>query len=315
MADYKQQLANIGFSYDTLTATGYNKIKGICFVVRINPATKDYTIAASCRPQDEQSAEMINGELRKFMAERPKILKTAAFDGKQIIICYQLGFIPDITQGINDAVNTVMYYVNQYGCVPCCSLCGNSAYPDIYSVGSNVSALCTDCFGVFQKNNAVSMMQDDMIMTNYPLGIIGAMLGGLAGAVVWLIFSLLGRISFIAGILAGFGGVFGFKWLGKKITTPGIVLSIIISFIFLAAGMYIAVGIDLYNAIQSWGYDVSFKEALEYLPDLLREDEEVRNAVIFDNIFGVIFFFLSAFLSAWQVKRDGQLKKRAIKLM
>ena len=315
MADYKQQLESIGFRYDTLTAAGYNKINGICFVVRINPSAKDYSVTASCKPQDEQSAQMINSELQKFMSERPKLLKTALFDGKQIIICYNLGFTANIAQGVSDAVNTVMYYANQYACIPCCSVCGNPTYPDIYSIGSSVSALCTDCFGSFQQKNAVNIMQDEMMITNYPMGFIGAMLGGLAGAVIWLIFSLLGKISFIAGFFAGFGGIFGFKWLGKKVTAAGIVISVIVSFLFLISGMYIAVGIDLYNAIISWGYDISFTEALKLLPEFIIEDAEIRNAILFDNIIGIVTFILAAILSIWQVRKDGQLKNRAIRLM
>lgn len=316
MTDYKKQLGNIGFSYDNLTATGYNKINGICFVVRINPTTKDYTVSAACKPQDESAVEMINTELRNFMSERAKILKNAVFDGKQIIICYQLGMTANITQGVSDAVNTIIYYINQYGCVPCCSLCGNVGYSDIYSTGNTISAMCPDCFYTFQKKAAENMQQDDQIITNYPMGFIGAMLGGLAGGVLWIIFSLMGRVSFIAGFEAGLGGVYGFKWLGKKMSNAGIAIGIIVSFIFLLAGMYLAVGIDFYNALHDWGYyDISFKEALEILPDFVKADADTRNALIFDNLWGIIPFACAAFLSGWQVKKDGQLKNRAIKLM
>jgi len=80
--------------------------------------------------------------------------------------------------------------------------------------------------------------------------------------------------------------------------------------------MYLAVGIDFYNALHDWGYyDISFKEALEILPDFVKADADTRNALIFDNLRGIIPFACTAFLSVWQVKKDGQLKNRAIKLM
>ena len=103
--------------------------------------------------------------------------------------------------------------------------------------------------------------------------------------------------------------------LSKKVTAAGIVISVIVSFLFLISGMYIAVGIDLYNAIISWGYDISFTEALKLLPELIIEDAEIRNAILFDNIIGIVTFILAAILSIWQVRKDGQLKNRAIRLM
>lgn len=316
MAKYKEQLQAMGFGYDDVTSVAYRKINDITFIVWANTASKEYNVTAACRPRYDNLIDGLRTALNQFASQRRNMLKTAFFEGKQIHICYQL--ISDIPKVVNDAVNFIMYCVNQFECVPCCSICGKFDAVDVYSVESNVSALCTECYGTLQNNIAKNILADSSTQTNYPMGILGAILGSLAGAVVWLLFSLMGYIGYIAGFISGFGGIMGFKWLGKKMSTRGIVVSIIISFVFLFLAMYIAVGIDLYNQFEAEGlvelYGLTFKDALDFIPDAIQLDSEYAGTVVYNNIFGVIPFILSVVICVVGLKSEGKVKNRSMKL-
>lgn len=313
MASYRKQLENLGFGYDTLTANGYNKINGVCVTFRLNPNTKDHIISAACRPFDENAVTPMRDALQQFAAERQKIIKTAAFDGKKIMIIWHINDIaPDITKCVNESVSFIRFCIDRFGCVPCCSSCGNESNANIYAIENNIAALCSDCFTNIQNSMAGNMYNEAKIITNYPMGILGAVLGGLAGAVIWILFSMMGKISIIAGLFAAVFGYFGFKKLGKKMTLQGLILSLVVSFIFLLGGMYVAIGIDIFNAFKEWG--VTFSDAFELIPYYLTDPESIGE-IIYNHILGILTFILGTVCCIVQFHNDKKVKNRMVKLM
>lgn len=313
MAGYKKQLESLGFGYDTLTANGYHKINGICFTVNLNPNTKDYIVSAACKPADEMAVAPMREAIQQFAGERQKIIKSALFDGRQIIIIWNIADIsPDITKCVSDSVNFINYCISQFGCVSCCGACGEVGSANIYAIENNIAALCPNCFSNTQNTIAGTMYRENQILTNYPLGILGAVLGGLSGAVIWILFSMMGRISTIAGIFAAIFGYFGFKKLGKKMTLQGLIISLVVSFVFLLGGMYVAIGIDIFNAVKEYGFTLS--EAFEWIPDYLT-DPEATGEIIYNHIFGFLTFILGTVCCAAQYHNDKKVKNRMIKLM
>ena len=296
-----------------LTANGYNKINGFCLTVNINPGTKDYIISTACRPADEGTVEALYQALQQFAGERKKTVKTAAFNGKMItVICHTDEIVPDITKGVRDSVDFINYCIGQFQCIPCCEVCGNQADTNIYLIENNISMMCQECFANVQNNIVDNIYKENRVNTNYPLGIVGSILGGLGGAVIWIIFSMMGRIGYVAGAVAGMGGYFGFKKLGKKMTLKGLIISLAVSLAFLLCGMYVAIGIDIFNAFRDW--DVSFLDALQLVPVYLG-DPEALGEIIYNHIFGFIMFILGAVCCIAQFFNEKKVKNRVIKLM
>ena len=172
--------------------------------------------------------------------------------------------------------------------------------------------MCQECFANVQNNIVDNIYKENRVNTNYPLGIVGSILGGLGGAVIWIIFSMMGRIGYVAGAVAGMGGYFGFKKLGKKMTLKGLIISLAVSLAFLLCGMYVAIGIDIFNAFRDW--DVSFLDALQLVPVYLG-DPEALGEIIYNHIFGFIMFILGAVCCIAQFFNEKKVKNRVIKLM
>ena len=313
MASYQKQFQSIGFGYDTLTAKGYNKINGVCFTVDLQPNTKNYIVSAACRPLDETAVYSMRQAIQQFAAERKNTVKNAVFDGKQIILVWYIAdIVPDITKCVNESVNFINYCIAQFGCVPCCSSCGNESDTHVCVIENNIASLCENCFYDIQSRLAGNMYMENQIVTNYPMGVLGAVLGGLGGAVLWIVTSLLGRISMVAGAFAGLFGYFGFKKLGKKMTLQGLIISLAVSFVFLLAGMYFAIGIDIYNAIKEYGF--TFSESFDFIPVYL-SDPDSTGEIIYNHFAGFLTFILGAVCCIFQYRNDKKVKNRMIKLM
>lgn len=317
MANYQMQLQSLGYKYVQSAATGYAKINGIPFKVNINVSAKTYTVSASCCPQDENGAVTLNSYLQQFSADRKKTVNMANYSNNTISIVYRMGMSADITANVKEATDAIMHFVTQSGCIPVCNACGQPVATDFYSVRGNVHNLCPNCFNQVQSTMLQQANTDSQTSVNYPLGILGAIIGGLAGAVLWIIFSLMGRVVVVAGLLAGFLGVLLFEKLGKKLTLPGLFISLGISLIMLLIGMYFALAIDIYNELgsylQDYGYQMSFFEAFSYIPYVF-QDSEMIGAIIHDWGFGIIGYILTAVVSIAGFFNKRKVQNQAVRL-
>lgn len=122
------------------------------------------------------------------------------------------------------------------------------------------------------------------VRENILLGIVGAVLGVLLGAALWV---FLGRIGFIAGI-AGYAIVFcgmkGYELLGGHLSKGGIILCIILSFLAILAAEFVSLGITVHSELGEM-YSLSMADSFRIVPELLKESELI-SAVAKDLIFG-----------------------------
>ncbi|MBQ2799545.1 MAG: hypothetical protein IJF09_09185 [Ruminiclostridium sp.] len=68
----------------------------------------------------------------------------------------------------------------------------------------------------------------ESINSNPFMGFIGAVLFALIACVIWVLFGMMGRISYIGGLAMGFCTVTGYKLLGKKFDVFGIISCIVV---------------------------------------------------------------------------------------
>lgn len=318
MANYQTQLQSLGYNYVASAMMGYAKISGIPFMVKIDSSAKTYTVSASCCPQDEQGAVTLNGYLQQFSADRKKTVNMANYSNNTISIVYKMGMSSDITNNVKEGTDAIMHFVAQSGCVPVCNSCGQQTGTDFYSVRGSVHCLCPNCFNQVQSTMLQQANEASQTSVNYPLGILGAILGGLAGAILWIIFSMMGKIVALAGLVSGFLGVLLFEKLGKKLTLPGLIVSLVISLGMLLIGMYFALGIDIYNELGSYmneyyGYQMSFFESFSYIP-LVLEDSEMIAALVHDWGFGLVGYIVTAVISIAGFFNKRKVQNQAIRL-
>lgn len=99
---------------------------------------------------------------------------------------------------------------------------------------------------------------------NVLLGILGAFLFSLAGAVVWVVLDLIGFIAAISGLVGVFCAIHGYRIFAGKLSKKGIIIAIIIAFIVLAAAWYGCIVKDVMKALEC-SFSDAFKHSFEVL--------------------------------------------------
>jgi hypothetical protein len=117
---------------------------------------------------------------------------------------------------------------------------------------------------------------------NVPMGILGALLFSLVGGVLYFIIYQLGFIAGIAGFVSVICAVKGYKWLGKRESVKGVIISVIISVavIFLAA-IY-SIGFECLDAMRSFypSESINLINSPIYVLRMIKDSEDIMLAVI-----------------------------------
>lgn len=98
----------------------------------------------------------------------------------------------------------------------------------------------------------------ESVNSNPLMGFVGAVLFALIACVIWVLFGMMGRISYIGGLAMGFCTVTGYKLLGKKFDVFGIISCIVV--IALAV-----LGSNIFIVTTSIFQQSGMEEALAYL--------------------------------------------------
>lgn len=128
---------------------------------------------------------------------------------------------------------------------------------------------------------------------NVITGFVGALIGALLGAGSIILLSQLGYIASISGLILAVCTLKGYELLGGKLSSKGIVISIILMFIT----PYLADRIDWAILImQEWAdYGVTFGEAFVVVPELLADGSIEMGAYIKNLLMIYGFALLGAF--------------------
>ncbi len=312
MATIPEQLKEMGFGCDMNTFTGYRMIDGFGFTIKLDTVNRMYTLSVPCAVHSQGEAAQLDEAARMRLNDPQNSLKNAGYDGRTLTLVYfTKNMVLKVSDSLGGVLNICMELIRQFNAVPICSQCGRADSLSIYGLEHNVRCLCPHCFSEIQSNISKKNKAQNEIAENVPLGVLGAVMGGVAGAVVWLLFSLMGKIVFAAGMAAAVLSFYAYRWLARKVSRPGLVLSLVIGFVMMLIGMYFAIGMDVFFGLKDIGHQVSFGEALGLIPDYIRLN---LGAVLFNNFFGVFTYFAGAVICILQYRNDRKIKGRAVML-
>lgn len=143
--------------------------------------------------------------------------------------------------------------------------------------------------------NPVEIKQENIFA-----GIVGALLFAIIGGAVYFGIYQLGYIAGICGFIMFMLSNFGYSlFSGVKNSMKGIITAIIMTVVMLFVSEYICLAFDIYKAFGQEGIEVSFAEALNYIPDFMQVSE-VRAGVIKDLLFAYALGALATFGSVKQ---------------
>ncbi len=145
--------------------------------------------------------------------------------------------------------------------------------------------------------------EKDNVNSNPFMGFLGAVIFALIACVIWVLFGMMGRISYIGGLAMGFCTVTGYKLFGKKFDVFGVISCIVvIALAVLGSNLFIVTSSiyqsGLEDVLVSFGYDgfmdvffnfFSLATKLDNLLVAAGESATVMSSFIRDLVIGYAF--------------------------
>ena len=145
------------------------------------------------------------------------------------------------------------------------------------------ATVCTAC-GMTQQPAAVELPARE----NVGLGILGALIGALLGGASILLFSKMGYVASLSGVLIAFATLGGYKLLGKGMGKVGLVICCVLMLItpFLANALDLV--LTLHEELQMYG--MTMADSANFLVEMISSDQEVLMAYLKD--LGMLYLFV-----------------------
>lgn len=166
------------------------------------------------------------------------------------------------------AVDALLSMLRASGFMPSCCSCARTDVPvDAYYAAGNLLPLCPDCAARMQQDRDAALLQTQQKPNNTLVGIIGALLGSLIGAVSIVLLSRLGYVSALSGLLMAVCTLKGYELLGGKRTRASVWICIAVMVIMTV----LADAVDWAIAISSQVDEIDFFTVLINIPYFLSE--------------------------------------------
>lgn len=129
---------------------------------------------------------------------------------------------------------------------------------------------------------------------SFGMGVVGAVVGGLIGALSIILFGQLGVISAISGLILAFCTLKGFELLGGKLERNALIVCVVIMLVVPYFADRLNWAIAYYQVFQENNLAVSFGDCFKYVHDFISVDE-LEGDYIKDLLFVYAFAALGGF--------------------
>lgn len=226
-----------------------------------------FSIAITAKPT---GASVSQGDQKEFKKKHAPVL---AFnnDGNRFVLDVKAtGNQRKLLENIEECLTALVDFLEEYGYEPCCQFCGQNVGTSGYMAGSEFLQVCPECMEKMLRDRTVSEMQKQGRRENLPAGVVGAFFGSLLGVVCILIFSQLGRVAVISGVVMAACTLKGYEMLAGKLTKKGIFISILLILFMVYIGDRLDWSIFLVREIGlDWGVD--FVDAFRLVPEFVAD--------------------------------------------
>lgn len=132
--------------------------------------------------------------------------------------------------------------------------------------------------------NAVEIQKENVI-----LGTIGALLGSLLGGLSIFLFYMMEMVASFSGVVMAFCTLMGYQLLGKKLSTKGIIICVVIMLVMTFVAFELSQGIIINKEL-----DIGISESLDMMHTMMDYDEELKGLYYKDLAMQYLFCAIGA---------------------
>ena len=191
---------------------------------------------------------------------------------------------------LEEFINATIDYLEENSYTSTCVDCGAQGGCKVYDVDGTPMMLCDSCFQEQSIRFAKNQVEKKSKESSTSLGIVGAVIGAAIGAAVWCFIYHLGFVSAIGGIAIVFFAFKGCELLGKGRNKKCVIISMVVSILFVYLAWRIGASYDLFTFLITYG-EISFPDVffnLELLLDALEMPELFTEDLINGYIFAAV---------------------------
>ena len=144
----------------------------------------------------------------------------------------------------------------------------NSTIQSETNYNQNPNTQSTDIEQVNQTPEYISPVVEE---ENIRMGIIGAILGSLVGAIVIIIIGKLGYVAAISGVVMAYLTIMLYEKFAKKISKKGLIICIVIMVIMTLLAENMSFAMDVAKELKEMGYNPSTMKIFINLYSIMRE--------------------------------------------
>lgn len=194
-----------------------------------------------------------------------------------------------LAKRVIDGIGIITAQLRADGFIDVCEYCG-SPVPDITVVGSgySYSHLCTSCATNAAQVETQQILAAESVDENVPMGILGALIGCIVGALVIYLIGALGYVAALGGIALAVASLWGYEKLGKKLTIKGIIITTILMIITVFLTKQVEWSIEFYKMLNEEYGNISFVTVFMEILPFLKETGYLKD---FLGDLGLLYLF------------------------
>lgn len=219
---------------------------------------------------------LVESYLNEYLADR--IIKDFYFAEDSLKVCFLLRNSSEIS--IDSYILSLAEKLESLQAKNSCSTCKSQDQVDIYSFRDSVRVFCPNCKS--KENKTLLAMKDQP--GNYLRGFAGAILGALAGSIVWIILGTYGIVHFLGGIVMGSAALAGYRIFKGRQSKR----TILILVFALLVGIFFANLAQFYLQLMREVPDYSIAKFIPTLMEILGY-KDFQNTMITNILLGTIY--------------------------
>ena len=304
-----KKIANeLGENYKYYYGAYYTKYNGYDITIKYDYASLIYNLTINVK--GNENVEKLN----KLLSKKDEYL-VAKYKNNLLTISQACDHSRDIPKLINNILDDVTNYLKENKYKNICKVCNKEEKTTLISIDDNINFVCDKCIKNIEKNHKKELENRKKIKENIPLGIIGAIIGCIPGLLMWILLTYLMINPTVVGLVIMFGSAYFYRYMAKSMKLPGLIISILIGFIFIILANEFTNSYTLYNEYVSQ-YNINMIDAYKAIPYYLQTNEIFKHTYNQNLILTIMFFAFGSFTNIGIFRRyiaTNRIKKLEVK--
>ena len=298
----------------SFTASG-NCIKGkyrgyyiVCNAIRDNAGAYKMTVCA--HSDDDPGNAKLGSYLREAVSGIRNILG-AGIEQYSFWLNIRVGSGKAFTELCNDTVARIIRWLESNYYTSGCQLSGSNDRVECYSINGTNMWLCPASLAAVQQHFETNKEQARSQKSDLIRGFVGALLGALAGGVLYVILYKLGFVAGISGLVMAVLALMLYEKFGGCLDIKGVICCAVVIIAMVYFANKLAWSWEIYGELKDygWGFSDVFKQ-MSYIIDKAGLKSDYTESLVMGYIFtalGAVGRFIGAVRSStgkYKIKKN-----------